>query len=250
MNTLVLQNEFLLPRVGAGIRLLGLPAEKSAKKQLSGSVDEVVKTIASLLDQITASAVEQRTEESFRAIRDAAFPQYMQLVISLAGIVSAVVPKDVLARLTAESFSELEADIRDHAVAVVGAEMRDRAMFTVWTLRKIADLIPVIASNHVSKEDDSKDNEIATAFLGHALMARFNIDVLRYAMRHGKALYPVVLPAIDSGLRAVVDAYAWIRQAADLRSPSIEPEIGPVSWDEEDQELLNESMLDLASEPL
>lgn len=71
---------------GAGIGLMGIPTENSAKKQLSGSADEVVKTIASLLDQMVMRAIDKRTAEEFRAVSDEVFPKYMQLVISLAAI--------------------------------------------------------------------------------------------------------------------------------------------------------------------
>lgn len=237
--------------VNSGIRLLGLPAEKSAKKQLTGSADEVVKTIASLLDQIVAGAVETRTAGEYIDSQNGSFQTYVQLVVALAGIVSAVVPKDVLSRLTTDSFSELEADIREHALSAFGTEMRERAMFTVWTLRKIADLIPIIG-NKLTDEEAGRacDKEFFNLFLFHALRARFNIDVLRFAMRHSKTIYPDVLPAIDNGLRSAVDAYAWIRQAADLRCPPVQVEHGLVTWDDEDEQLLNESMLDLANETL
>ncbi|MBV9296485.1 MAG: hypothetical protein JO145_13025 [Acidobacteriaceae bacterium] len=173
-------------------------------------------------------------------------------MLSLAGIVSAVVPKDVLSRLTSDSFNELEADIREHALGAFGTEMSERAMFTVWTLRKIADLIPLIGDSKVADKEGprARDEEFFNLFLLHALTARFNIDVLRFAMRHSKTIYPDVLPAIDGGLQSVVNAYAWIRQVADLRCPPVEVEHGPVTWDDEDEQLLNESMLDLANETL
>lgn len=79
---------------------------------------------------------------------------------------SAIVPTSVLSQLANESFSELEADIREHALASFGADMRDRAMFTVWTLRRISDLLSVIAaSGRVPEEDGKKDGEFLTSFL-------------------------------------------------------------------------------------
>jgi hypothetical protein len=233
----------------AGIRLLGLPAEKSAKKQLTGSADEVVKTIASVLDQMITAAIDKRTADEFQAVKAEVFPKYVQLIVSLAAIVSAIVPMQVLSRLATDSFSELEADIREHALAAFGADMRDRAMFTVWTLRKIADLLAVIAaSGKIANEDGDKDKEFFAAFLVHALSARFCIDCLRASMRSGHTIYPEVLTVVDDGLMSVVDAYAWIRQAADLHSPSNEDPCVPVTWDNEDAQLLSESMFDLSHE--
>lgn len=68
-------------------------------------------------------------------------------------------------------------------------------------------------------------------------------------MRSGHRIYPDVLPELDDGLRAVVNAYAWIRQSGDLRAQS--PDEGAdvtASWDEEDDQLLSESMIDLSHE--
>jgi len=250
MNTLTLQPEMMLesPASSAGIRLLGLPAEKSAKKQLSGTADEVVKTIASVLEQMFTLAIDQRTSEEFSAVKAQVFPQYMQVVVSLAAIVSATVPAAVIARLTAESFNELEADIREHALAAFGADMRDRAMFTVWTLRKIADLLSLIAGQKIVTEDARKEKEFLASFLVHALSARFNIDCLRLAMRTHRTIYPEVHPILEDGLRSVVDAYAWIRQMVDLLVPQPEPELAYLEPDEEDMELLTESMYDLDHE--
>jgi hypothetical protein len=49
-------------------------------------------------------------------------------------------------------------------------------------------------------------------------------------------------------LRAAVDAYAWIRQAVDLRAPVTEPQLSPVEWTPDDELLLNDSMRDLGRE--
>lgn len=231
-----------------GIRLLGLPAEKSAKQELSGSADEVVKNIATLLNQMVATAIEKRTSEEFNEIKRELFPRYVQLVLNLAGIVTALVPSDVLARLALESFSELEADIREHANASFGANMRERAMFTVWTLREISELLAVLQSSQMKEEDVPREAEFLGSFLAHALSARFGIDCLRLSMKTGRAIYPDVFPALDNTLRAAVDAYAWIKQAVDLRTGVEEDLDVSQPWDAEDDQLLRESMIDLSLE--
>ena len=134
----------------------------------------------------------------------------VKLVLSYAQIVSAIVPPNVIARLTAESFNELEADIREHAVQSFGADIRDRAVFTVWTLRRTSDLLQLMAAN-VPDGDKARDHEFLTNFLLHALRARFNVDCLRASMRTKRAIYPEALGLIADGLRSAVDAFAWIR---------------------------------------
>jgi hypothetical protein len=62
-----------------------------------------------------------------------------------------------------------------------------------------------------------------------------------------KALYPEVLESISDGLRTLVNAYAYIRQASDLRSSLNEEEPIHIDFDEEEQELLSLSMRDVGS---
>lgn len=105
-----------------------------------------------------------------------------------------------------------------------------------------------MAGKKIATEDGQKEKEFLASFLVHALSARFNIDCLRLAMRTRHTIYPDVFPALEDGLRSVVDAYAWIRQAVDLFAPQPHPELAYLEPDEEDKELLEESMYDLDHE--
>jgi hypothetical protein len=68
-------------------------------------------------------------------------------------------------------------------------------------------------------------------------------------MRANKPIYPEVIEPIRDGLRAAVDAYAAIRQWADLRNPKQEPDLASMAWTEDDEVLLADSMRDLDREP-
>jgi hypothetical protein len=232
-----------------GVPLLGIPAEHSAKRQLSGSADEVVRSIATVLDQMIMGVIQKRTAEEFKDAYMQVFGHYMQLVCGLSSVISSIVPKNVVVRLTYESFCELEADIREHAVSAFGSDMRDRAVFTVWTLRKISDLLQVAWESKIQDEDREKDEEFLSFFMAHALRARFGIDCLVASMRSQRTISPEAMPLLADILRSAVDAYAWIKQADELRNPSDEEEdvIQP-DWADEDDELLSESMQDIAYE--
>jgi hypothetical protein len=67
-------------------------------------------------------------------------------------------------------------------------------------------------------------------------------------MRHKRPLYPEVLEVILDGLRAAVNAYAWARRGLELRTPSAEPAVAPIEWDEEEQALLDEATHDMLGE--
>lgn len=242
MNTLVFP-KFAFPTFGEGVGVLGLPVEQSAKRQLSGSADEIVRTISSVLDEMVLGVIEKRTANEFATAAAEVWPNYVKLVLSYASIVSTLVSRDVIAKVSAESFCELEADIREHAEQAFGTTMRDRAAFTVWTLRKISALLHLLG-DRVVDGDREKESDYLTNFLLNALRARFNVDCLTTSMRTRHAIYPDVFAEIDEGLRSAVDAYAWIKQAVDLRFPEEDLAL-PNYWTPEDQVLVNESMSDL-----
>jgi len=235
-------------KVGDSLAFLGLPSKRTGR-QLSASAEELMRNIATILDQIITGAIEKRTAQEFIAVRDATFPDYARVMLALANLVSTIVPVLVLERITLESLSELEADFRDHAAAAFGTSIRDQAIFTVWTLRKINELSQrVTASGKVPDDIRKRDAELAPSFNFHALRTRFHLDCLTTALRTSAPIYPEVLNEISDGLRSEVDAYAWIRQAVDLRFPAQEPVLPFAELDEEDRQFIDASVRDMATE--
>lgn len=248
MSSLAATTELAMTPCAEGVTLLGLPTERTAKRRLSNSADDIIKTIASVLDAIIEDVIQKRTAVEFQMAADEAFPQYISLVLSVDRIIGTLVPRATISRLSSESFSELEADIRQDGVACFGPQMHDRAVFTVWTLRKISDLLEVLAKSKNDAAHAQQENELAKNFLLHALRSRFHVDCLTTAMRTHRALYPEVLPLIDDGLRSAVDAYAWVKQAVDLRFPTDESTEIQTLWTDEEQRLVDSSMHDLDKE--
>lgn len=236
-----------IDRIGERLAFVGFPSKRAAK-QISGSAEDALKGIHILLEQMIIGAVEKRTAAEFRAAYDEIFQGYYQLMNALGSLIRAVVPSNVRERVTAESLCEMEADFRDHALVAFGANMRDQALFTVWTLRKISDLAQRIGSMDVSPELKEQDNHIATMFVHHGVRTRFHLDCLFLSMHTGRPIYPEVLETISDGLRSAVDAYAWIRQAADLRSTHEEPILEFIDMDEDDKIFVDSSAFDMAKE--
>lgn len=244
MSTLTLPMSLETAVCDRGIAFLGAPAQRSAKKRLSGSTVEVVKTVSSLVDEMVEEAVCSKSAAEFRATFDDVFPKYVALCVNLGRLVSTMVPRNELVRLSGESYCELEADIRDHAEATFGSHMKERALFTVWTLRKTSDLLQSIIDKQavISAGDDRRYFE---HFLFHALRSRFGIDCMRLSMHRQLRIYPDVLEMVADSLRSSVDAYAWAKQSLSLRTATVEQADPVEAWDDEDQELVNESMIDL-----
>jgi hypothetical protein len=90
-----------------------------------------------------------------------------------------------------------------------------------------------------------KDREFAEKFFLHAIRARFYIDCLVASMRSKRPLHRETFPQVDDGLRSIINAYAWVKQALDLRFPPNETEPPAPAWTEEDQLFSDASMSDM-----
>lgn len=226
---------------------VGLSSKKSSE-QLAESTERLFKDISRIVDDILVRSIERRTAKDFVEVRDALFEQYMRTLRAMSDLARIVVPERVLDVLICQSFSEHEAELRDEGLKRFGAAVRDQAIFTVWTLRKIHDLIPRTQGKKPDPADKKTDQELAMEFCVSLAFTQFHLDCLSAAIRFDKPLFPEVLDEITDGLRAAVNAYAVLRQGIDLRTPRLEPTFEAQEWDEEDQELLSSSMHDLESE--
>ena len=232
-------------------QMLAMPSLSSAHKvKQLGTAEEMIRNIVSVAEKFIIYVIEKKTVADFAAARNQIFPQYFDAVRALSDLARIVVPVHVLEVLSAESFSETEAEFRDLGLTAFGTAVRDQAMFTVWTLRKISDLCQRIDQAELSPSLQDSDNKLFNEFVFHAVGARFHLDCLQKAMQLGRPLYPGVQDLVIDGLRNAVNAYAWARRAYDLRVPCPQTDNLIVQWDEEDQQLLDEASFDMIPEPI
>lgn len=238
---LIFQNE----RPEGALAFLASRSRKSAR-QLSAPASEVFKGITEAVDQLLLSAIEARTNAEFRKAFEASFPKYAAITIALSSFAHAMVPAELVNRMARESICELEAEFREKALAAFGAAVKDQLLFTVWTLRKINDLLAQISAikPDVSKEED--DKTYCQKFVVYTLRAHFSLDCLNMALHLNRPIYPEVMEGLKDGLRSMVNAYAWARRGAALRIPSAELILESDVSDEEENELLHSSMQDMA----
>ena len=223
--------------------IVAFPSEQSVKR-LPGETVEAVKGVLAIMDQIITMAIEKRTAADFVEARKEAYPTYARVMLALGSLASAVVPRALMDRLTSEAFCEMEADLRERGLAAFGAEVRDQAIFTVWTLRRTSEVCEQI--DRSKAEDQEADAKFAENYLTMAMWTRFHVDCLIKSMDSGRSLYPSVLAEMIDGLRGAVNAYAWARRGLALRVRPAEPSIAPLEWDAEDQELLDEATSGMA----
>jgi len=230
------------------LALLGLPSKRSTA-QLSGATVEIFKSVTKALDDLLRTTLDARTAEDFVVARKQVFGDYARSVRALADLARVIIPKPVIERLMWESFSEIEAELREHGADRFGAPTRDQAMFTVWSLRKTSDLIrKIVKAGPVAENLRQRDAKLAGEFSFCAAWTQFHLDYLLAAIRFDKSVQVEILNEIVDGLRAAVNAYGLARQGLDLRVPPVEPHLAKPEWDEEDEKLLRSSMHDMADE--
>jgi hypothetical protein len=206
---------------------------KRAKRSLAPSASDVLAGCVDAIGVILRSAIETRTKTEYDRVFNSLFPKYAAVTIAISHFATAVIQRPLLEQLVRESICEIEADFRDKGLAAFGAVVRDQAVFTVWTLRKINELTDQITAVPIPPEKKKEDAEFSGKFNIHALRAQFSLDCLNAALDCGQPIYPEVLEQLVDGLRSMVNAYTWARRGLEIRIPSPEPEQGPVAAAEE-----------------
>jgi hypothetical protein len=236
--------------VGEMLALPGLVTEKATSvKRLPGPAQELFRNVAMMLDEVVLYAIEQRTAPEFQSAVLEVFPKYFEGALGLSFLARSIVPKHVLETMSGEFFSEIESDFREQGLNAFGAAVRDQAIFTAWTLRKISDICQRIDETPLPASLEKSDRNSFQNFAIHAMRTRFHLDCLFKSMHFNKPIYPDVLGLVIDGLRSAVDAYAWARGALDLRIPVVEPAAAAVELDEEERQLLREATHDYLAEP-
>jgi hypothetical protein len=195
---------------------------KSASRSLTPSASDVLRGCADAVNEILRTAIETRNEAEFDRVFNESFSKYIRLTMAISNFATAVIQKPLREQLVRESICEMEADFRDKGLEAFGATVRDQAMFTVWTLRKINDLTTQINAIPMVSARESEDEEFCSNFNINALRAHFSLDCLNMALDDKRAIYPEVLEELVDGMRAMVNAYTWARRGLDIRIPSEE----------------------------
>jgi len=235
------------PKINLGqwLKVVGLPTERDRAATTAGQINNLFREVVVVIDGLVAASIDQRRSAEFVKIREEVFPQYVAAITALGSLARIVIPKQTIDRISLESFSEMEADFRDFGDSALGSDLAERGLFTVWIIRKIYDLAKEIEASEFPKENAKEDVEKAREFVRFALWNRFHVDCLIKSIRTNKPIYPEVVEHIRDGLRAAVDAYAHVRQWADIRNPRPDLDPGPIEWTGEDETWLLDSMRDL-----
>lgn len=226
---------------------------KNSARNVSPTINDVFSGCAAQVRGILCSVIDTRTSAEYHREFDRSFSKYIGLTLALSHFASAVIPRESIERMSRESICELEADFRDKGMEAFGADVRNQALFTVWTLRKVNDLVDQIIAAKLGETKKEADRDNCSKFNLHLFRSQFALDCLNLAIETNKAIYPEVVDELADALKSMVNAYAHAREGLELRLPTVEPALGIPPMDDEDLALLEMSMQsadDLAPEGL
>ncbi|MGH9504006.1 MAG: hypothetical protein ACRD20_14235 [Terriglobales bacterium] len=216
---------------------------KSSARTLSPNISDILNGCAEQIGTLVCNIVETRNLAEYRQEFDRSFPKYFSLMLAMSHIANAAIPRESIERLSRESICEVEADFRaKEAAEAFGEAVRSQVLFTVWTLRKINDLVDQINATKVEPSKTNADREKCFMFTYYLFRGQFSLDCFNFALAQRKAIYPEVVDQMIDGLRGMVNAYAHAREGLELRVPTEEPRCDVPSLDDEDNALLNASL--------
>lgn len=215
---------------------------KASARTLSPSAIDVFKGCYEAVKQALSAVIETRTAADFNRVFQREFPRYVSLSLAMSKFASAVIPEPLIEQLTRESICEMEAEFRENGLAAFGTAVRDQALFTVWTLRKISELVSQIIATKPQESKKKEDSECRANFTLCMFRAQFSLDCLSASLETRQAIYPQVLEELVDGLRAMVNAYAWARRGLEFRAPSTETNFEVPPLDDEDRSFMDATL--------
>jgi hypothetical protein len=215
---------------------------KNSARTLAPTISDVFNGCAVQIRDILSNTLEARTRSDYFREFERSFSKYVGLTRAMSHFATAVIPRESIERLSRESICEMEADFREKGMEAFGETVRNQAIFTVWTLRKVNDLVDQIIAVKVDKSKKKADGNICAKFNFNLFYAHFSLDCLNFAIETNKPIYPEVLDVLTDGLKAMVNAYAHAREGLELRAPTEEPTFNIPPMDDEDRALLEMSL--------
>ena len=215
---------------------------KSSARTLTPQVSEVFHGCVAEIKDILSNMIDARTRADYRREFERSFPKYVGLTMAMSHIANAVIPRDSIERLSRESICEMEADFRDKGLEAFGEGVRNQALFTVWTLRKVNDVVDQIIAAKLDESKSKADRDNCGMFNFHLFRAQFALECLNLALETNRAIYPEIIDEFTDGLKSMVNAYAHAREGLELRVPTTEPLFTIAEMDDEDNDLLTLSM--------
>lgn len=211
----------------------------SALQRLQQPLAEISKQLYRQMGDMALQAANAPTVEDFIKIRDRLFPAYMKLTTALSNTVQAKLDEADLSGLIEASFNALESSIEEKATPYFGEDITKEILFSVSTLKSANRWLLHLAASPKPERFLAEDQELSHKFTVAQAWCNFHLQGIRAVLWKGHTIVPDVLRELLEGLRYAVMAYAYVRQALELRGlldERYKDEL-TVTWDAEDEAL-------------
>ena len=207
--------------------------------RLQQPIAEISEKIYRQMVDLAIQAANAPSVQDFHAIRERAFPKYMNLTAALDNVIRAKLDLSDLPGLVDASFEAVERDFYAEAESYFGSEIRDEIAFSLSTLRSAYRWVSHLLTVKPPNESLGQDREYSRQFAISSTWVHFHLEGLRAGLWKGHVIVPDVVQELLEGLRQSVMAYSYVRAALDLRGVLDEryKEGLSATWDEEDEAL-------------
>jgi hypothetical protein len=221
-----------------------LEQQNCVQTELVRSEEKLLRGLASILESQLLTILEARSTLEFVNARDAAWQKYYKARRAFVDTLSNLAPESAIETIAKECASGMSEDIQKQR-HLFGDTVTEQAVFSLWTIRKINELVKAI--NDAGQPSDMEaDRKIHAEYELASMWGMLHLDLVAIAMKFKKNIPDEVQETLCDGLRMIVNVYVILKDAMALRASQAEAAFATaLPWDEEDEKLLALSMKDI-----
>ena len=215
-------------------------AKESDFRQLRVGFAEIAERISKQLDEIASRLLGVTCVEEFDPLRSQEFASYMRLCTAFTNVALTVIDQNEFAHILQDSLVKTESKFAASAHAYLGDEDYREALFSITNLRSAQRLLPaLIIHSPMNADDRCRDRELAKLYVTANVWANMHLHCLQLAIEKNQLVAQEILNRLLEGLRQSLMAYAYAREALDLRGVNQARYANAldVIWDAEDEAL-------------
>jgi hypothetical protein len=214
---------------------------KATEHVLRQSAFQAIRHLFDSLHATVDQAVQSQTLEEFQKRRQDGLRSYVNLLQAISLVAQNEIKEEDFPLMARDSLNHLQNEFVALGIAHLGADAAEQVSFCIFTLKRIFKLLPKMIRPPNAQGDLPRDRELNGLFAQYLLVSHFHLDCVSAILKHRIDVSPPVLGAVIEGLQAPALAYETLRQAMELRAtPELELS-EHVTWDDEDEALLDES---------
>jgi hypothetical protein len=217
----------------------------TGETKLVGSEERLIRELVLGVDKQLLAVLSCSSLAEFSLARTRVWPRYVRALVALSNTVGNLASEDEVALRTVEASAQIASDLEKQRGSRFIDALVDQAVFALWTTGKMRSVGRRIEA-FKGPYDRKADATLADNFRWTSLWAQFHLDSIIAAVKFDMTVQNEIQPELCRGLRAMVNAYAIMKEAMALRVPRpVATSLADLPWDDEDETLLASSMRDI-----